>query len=72
MNLPAKPDRRTGARYAVQTAGSGGSERLIYVLRAADSHDLVLGKENNGSGFADGPGFLVLCRGHRRALVSSG
>ena len=56
----------------MQTAGSGGSERLIYVLRAADSHDLVLGKENNGSGFADGPGFLVLCRGHRRALVSSG
>jgi hypothetical protein len=44
----------------VQTAGSGGSERLIYVLRAADSHDLVLGKENNGSGFADGPGFLVV------------
>jgi hypothetical protein len=43
----------------VQTAGSGGSERLIYVLRAADSHDLVLGKENNGSRFADGPGFLL-------------
>ena len=45
MWTPALPGPELG--YAVQTAVNAGLELLIFVLRAAHSHDFVAGPSND-------------------------